>query len=67
MLKVQCPVCSADVKATISGGKLVIGQHSDERGCDCDGWGRILDLPTGTLLSADQTKDDEGLHGFRDY
>ena len=67
MLKVQCLVCSADVKATISGGKLVIGQHSDERGCDCDGWGRILDLPTGTLLSADQTKDDEGLHGFRDY
>jgi len=66
MLKVQCPVCSADVKATISGGKLVIGQHSDEHGCDCDGLGKSLDLPTGTILFADESAEDGGPYGFRD-
>ena len=66
MLKVQCPVCHANVVVTISGGKLVIGQHSDEHGRDCDGWEKSLDLPTGTILFADESAEDGGPYGFRD-
>ncbi|MCX6811017.1 MAG: hypothetical protein NTY30_04810 [Candidatus Berkelbacteria bacterium] len=65
MLKVQCPVCHGDVAATIRGGKLVVGQHTDDRGGECDGWGKQLDLPTGMSISPDQpsSTNDSGNFG----
>jgi len=66
MLKAECPHCHALVDAEIKNGQLIIGQHANERGWECSGWGKQLDLPTGTSLSADTKGGDGGLHGFKD-
>lgn len=68
MLRVQCPVCRGDTSATVLDGKLIVGQHANERDGECDGWGQKLDLPAGTSLSPDAPAGDrDGLSGFREF
>jgi len=63
-----CPYCHALAPCVVkTDGSLVVGNHKDERGAECQGFGLVFCVPKGLRLVPSVRKDSDGLSGFSDY